>query len=100
MGAITDLAALLDEKVNNALSALKVQKVSDALWARQYRCVVGPQPPDIDVLCPDCLNATTIPSLAGVSLHMGAGQIKLPVDVGSPKLVSQSMHYQDSQGVS
>ena len=35
MGAITDLAAILDEKVNNALSALEVQKVSDALWARQ-----------------------------------------------------------------
>ena len=35
MDATTDLAALLDEKVNNALSALKVQKVSDALWARQ-----------------------------------------------------------------
>jgi hypothetical protein len=35
MGAITNLAAFPGEKVNNALSALKVQKVSDALWARQ-----------------------------------------------------------------
>jgi hypothetical protein len=34
MDATTDLAALLDEKVNNVLSALKVRKVSDALWAR------------------------------------------------------------------
>jgi hypothetical protein len=43
MDATTDLAALLDEKVNNALSALKVQRLAMHCGPGSKRCAVGPQ---------------------------------------------------------
>ena len=36
----------------------------------------------IDLIPPDCLNITSLPVSAGVTLHMGVGRIGLPVDIG------------------